>query len=298
LDRRSIEAEKIVNIGIIGLGYVGTALEHVFKKNNSVHTVETFDINKPCSISSTEKLVNKSEIIFLCLPTPMKNDGSCDIRIVKEVISDINYISSSNKINKKLVVIKSTISIGSTDNFIKEFNNVDIVFNPEFLREATFIDDFENQNRILIGGSISNSEKLEAFYDKIFPSVPIIKTSAKIAESVKYFTNSFLAVKVSFANEMKTLCDKLDVDYDEVVKAAILDKRLGNSHWGVPGPDGKNGFGGACFPKDLASLINQFSSNDVKSYILKASWERNIDVDRQEKDWEHLKGRAISENET
>jgi UDPglucose 6-dehydrogenase len=296
LDRRSIEAEKIVNIGIIGLGYVGTALEHVFKKNNSVHIVETFDINKPCSINSTAKLVNKSEIIFLCLPTPMKKDGSCDISIVQEVISEINNVTLLNKTNKKLVVIKSTISIGSTDNFSKEFKNIDIVFNPEFLREATFIDDFKNQNRILIGGLVPNSEKLEAFYAKIFPSVPIIKTSAKIAESVKYFTNSFLTVKVSFANEMKTLCDKLEVDYDEVVKAAILDKRLGNSHWDVPGPDGKNGFGGACLPKDLASLINQFSSNGVKSYILKASWDRNIDIDRREKDWEHLKGRAISEN--
>ena len=286
----------MINIGIVGLGYVGSALEHVFKKYKDITQTETFDIHKNSSVSSLKKLVHKSEIIFLCLPTPMKKDGTCDITILSETVSDIDDIVKTFNLNQKLVVIKSTITIGCTDQLNNQFKNIKIIFNPEFLREASFIHDFENQDRIVIGGTLDDVNNLEKFYKKIFPEVPIIKTSSKIAETTKYLTNAFLATKVSFANEIKTLCDKLDINYNEVVEAAIFDKRLGNSHWDVPGPDGKNGFAGTCLPKDLASLINQFSSNDIEAHILKAVWNRNINIDRKEKDWEKLIGRAVSED--
>jgi UDPglucose 6-dehydrogenase len=124
----------------------------------------------------------------------------------------------------------------------------------------------------------------------------VTKTSSTIAELVKYTTNCFLATKVSFANEIKQVCDSLDVDYDKVVEYAIKDKRLGGSHWSVPGPDGLLGFGGSCFPKDLNALLSKAYELDVKCNTIYGAWLTNLEV-RPEKDWEKLIGRAVSERD-
>ena len=121
---------------------------------------------------------------------------------------------------------------------------------------------------------------------------PIVKTSASHAEMVKYFINCFLSTKVSFANEMYQYCDAIGVDYDKVVEYALYDKRLGTSHFSVPGPDGDFGFGGHCFPKDLAAMIHQFQNVDVIPHVLKAVQEKNSEI-RNNKDWEKMIGRAI-----
>ena len=109
---------------------------------------------------------------------------------------------------------------------------------------------------------------------------------------VKYLTNTFLATKVSFANEMKMLCDFFNVDYDKVVEYSTYDERLGKSHWAVPGPDGKMGFGGSCFPKDINALISIADKWEIPANVLMAAWETNLDV-RPEQDWKELKGRAV-----
>ena len=108
-------------------------------------------------------------------------------------------------------------------------------------------------------------------------------------------TNSFLATKVSFANEMKMICDKMNIDYDKVVEYSTYDDRLGKSHWAVPGPDGKLGFGGSCFPKDINALIHLGLELDMLPQVLMAAWKTNLDV-RPEKDWEELKGRAVMDD--
>jgi UDPglucose 6-dehydrogenase len=113
---------------------------------------------------------------------------------------------------------------------------------------------------------------------------------------VKYFTNTFLATKVSFANEMKMLCDGLNIDYDKVVEYSTYDERLGKSHWAVPGPDGKLGFGGSCFPKDLNALIKTAEELDIFTNVLNSVWDTNLDV-RPEEDWRELKGRAVVDEE-
>jgi UDPglucose 6-dehydrogenase len=110
---------------------------------------------------------------------------------------------------------------------------------------------------------------------------------------VKYFTNCFLATKVSFANEMKQICDQCDIDYDKVTEYALYDTRIGPTHLSVPGPDGNLGFGGSCFPKDLNALIDLSKNIDINCKVLKAVWEKNLEV-RPEKDWELLKGRAVT----
>ena len=280
-----------MNLGIIGMGYVGDALENKFKK---FYDIETYDLQKKSTCNSLEELFSKSDIIFLCLPTPMKNDGSCDTSIISTSLNQINNLAKDLTPNK-IIIIKSTIPIGSTKIFQDKFENLDIIFNPEFLTEANHLEDFENQNRIILGGDEQSLSKVVDLYSRVFPGVKIIETDSPTAEMVKYFANSFLATKVSFANEMFDLCKKLSIDYDKVVEFVLYDKRIGPSHLKVPGNDNKRGYGGSCFPKDVSSLITQFNANDVKSYILKASWERNKTEDRPSKDWEELKGRAVSD---
>ena len=112
------------------------------------------------------------------------------------------------------------------------------------------------------------------------------------AEMVKYFTNTFLATKVSFANEMKMICDGLNIDYDKVVEYSTYDERLGKSHWAVPGPDGHFGFGGSCFPKDINALIDVCYKMGVPAKTLFGAWKTNLEV-RPEQDWKELRGRAV-----
>ena len=277
-----------MKIGILGQGYVGSAIKIGFEKKYK--KLNTFDKYKESSstVSSLEELTKSSNIIFICLPTPMKENGECDIGIVEKEIIKIDQYSTEPKI----IVIKSTVPPGTTKKIDTKSKNINIVFNPEFLTEQNFIEDFKKQNRIVIGGNEKSVQVIEEVYKRVFPSTTIIKTDATTAEMIKYLTNTFLATKVSFANEIKMICDKIDVDYDEVVEYSLYDKRLGNSHWAVPGPDGKLGFGGSCFPKDINALIYFAKEKGLDLDLLQSVWETNLKV-RPEKDWEDLKGRAV-----
>ncbi len=279
-----------MRIGVVGQGYVGTAVKTVFEK--FYHT-STFDLNGECSCKNLDELVSESDIIFICLPTPMKKNGSCDISIVQETVEKINKTSD---LNNKIIAIKSTVPPGTTEKLNKDCNNISVLFNPEFLTEANFIEDFKNQNRIIIGGDRPESTTLRQVYSLVFPHARIVKTSSKIAEMVKYLTNTFLATKVSFSNDMKLLCDDLDIDYDKVVEYSIYDERLGKSHWAVPGPDGKLGFGGSCFPKDLNAILYLSKSMSLDLHTINGVWQTNKKV-RPEEDWRKLKGRAVVADE-
>ena len=281
-----------MNIGIVGQGYVGTAVNEVFSKHYDVETYD-LDIDK-CSVDYLEDLVELSNIIFVCVPTPMKKDGSCDTSIVEAVVKDINDMVVSRNVSGRIVAIKSTIPPGTTNRLNKECENISVIFNPEFLTEANFVDDFKNQNRIIIGGERPSTTKLRQVYSLVFPNTPIIKIGSKTAEMVKYMTNTFLATKVSFANEMKMICDGLDIDYDKVVEYSTYDERLGKSHWDVPGPDGKLGFGGSCFPKDINALLDLANKFEIDVFTLDGAWETNLQV-RPEQDWKKLRGRAVTD---
>lgn len=271
-------------IGIIGQGFVGGAVYHKFK---NFYNVLTFDLDESKCNSSKSELIEKSEVIFVCLPTPMNTDGSCNIDIVDGVIKKIN-----EKSKDKIVVIKSTIPPGTTNNLNSKYKNVIVAFNPEFLTERNAIEDYENQNRIILGGPRTATTKLKQVFSKVFPKAEIIKTDSTHAEMVKYLINTFLSVKVSFANEIYQLCDKLNIDYDKVVEYAIHDERLGNSHWSVPGHDGDFGFGGHCFPKDLLAIISLTNELDTLNNVLNATKKTNDSV-RVDRDWENMKGRAV-----
>ena len=272
-------------IGIIGQGFVGTAVNEGLAKH---YNIETYDIAKDSTCDSLEELYSKSTIIFLCLPTPMERDGSCHLGIIEPVLKELN------ELGKTIVVVKSTIPPGTTEKWNKKHKNIDIVFNPEFLTEANSIEDFKNQNRIIVGGHRPATTKVARVFRKSFPKVPIIKTGSTYAEMVKYVTNCFLATKVSFANEMYEICEYLDIDYDKVIEYAKHDDRLGYSHWGVPGPDGDFGYGGHCFPKDIKALISVAMELDsyVKPIMLQATDSKNDKI-RNNRDWESQKGRAV-----
>lgn len=275
------------NIGIVGLGFVGTA---VYEGLKSEHKVFTYDKIKDCNVNSLKELVDSCEYIFVAVPTPMKNTGECDLSILSEVISDI----SSKSTSRKTIIIKSTSPVGTTENLSHKYNNLDFVFNPEFLTEANFIEDFKNQDFIILGGEKQACNEVKKFFLRSFPNCDYFITNSKTAELVKYTINNFLAIKVSFANEIYSFCDKMEIDYNEMIEIATNDSRLGQSHWSVPGPDGKHGFGGSCFPKDVSSLLYQLSSAKIESFIIKSALKRNTNIDRPERDWELLEGRAVS----
>ena len=275
-----------MKIGIIGQGYVGTALKEGFQDFYQVETYDKYDIGKSTH-SKISDIVELSDVIFVCVPTPMKNDGTCYTGIVEEVIREINQSA-----NGQIVVIKSTVPPGTTDRLNEEYVHTTTIFNPEFLTEANFIQDFKNQNRIILGGDRKGTNKVRQLYSRIFPKATIVKTGAKHAEMVKYFTNTFLATKVSFANEMYNICQQLDLDYDKIVEYATYDDRLGKSHWAVPGPDGDLGYGGHCLPKDLSAIINEFETLGLLEAV-----ENVNDQVREDRDWEHMVGRAVLEEE-
>ena len=281
------------NFGIIGQGFVGGALkegmQHAF-------SIETYDIdpNKNSTVGSINELVDKiDKIIFVCLPTPMDSKGRCSTKIVEDAITEIN--DAATRLQKKMiVVIKSTIEPGTTERLNKRYSGVTVAFQPEFLTEANAVDDFKNQSRIIIGAPRPASGTIKTLFRKAFPKTPIVKTSSTIAETVKYFTNCFLATKVSFANEMKQVCDGIGIDYDKVVEYALYDDRIGNSHLSVPGPDGNLGFGGHCFPKDLNAIRYLADLVGVKPTVLSAVWDKNLEVrSENDRDWLKMKGRAI-----
>ena len=279
-----------MKIGIIGQGFVGTAVKEGLKQ---FYEIDTFDLDESKrDVDYIEDIIDRNNIIFVCLPTPMNQDGSCNTDIVEGVISELDNLALTRQCSNRVVVIKSTIPPGTTERLNKECKHIQVVFNPEFLTEANFIEDFKSQDRIIIGGPRPASTKVRQLFYKAFPNAHIIKTHSTIAEMVKYMTNTFLATKVSFANEMFQLCDMLNIDYDKVTEYAILDKRLGKSHWSVPGPDGHYGYGGSCFPKDINALIKVAEKWDIPSNVISAAWETNLDV-RPEEDWKELKGRAV-----
>lgn len=263
-------------IGIIGKGFVGGAMYENFKSVFSV-LVWDKDVNKRLNVESFEDFVDRSDIIFVCVPTPMTEDGQCDTSIVESVVRDISKVD-----RRKYVVIKSTVTPGTTQRLAEE-NGMVIGFNPEFLTEANAYNDFRHQPLIILGSDNTGLGTVLAqiYYEynaKVDNVAHVIQRTTKEAELFKYLANCFLATKVIFANEFKALCDKVDVDYGRIAEVAVLDKRLGHTHWRVPGPDGKLGFGGSCFPKDTSAMIHFADSIGSTLWLLTEATYINDDL--------------------
>ena len=284
-----------MNIGIIGRGFVGSAVANGFSSSTGYNAkIRIYDKDASRSLNSLEDTVNKSDFIFLSLPTPSNKDGSISLKILEDSLNEINAVNSNSE---NIVLLRSTVVPGTSEAFQKKFTNIRIVFNPEFLTERSAYFDFINQSRVILGGLSEHVEKVANLYSDRFGShLPIIKTNFQTAELIKYMNNCFFATKVSFLNEMKQISDLVDADWDNAVEGFILDGRIGHSHINVPGHDGKFGFGGSCFPKDMRALITFIDQLNLDLKTLKGAWETNLVV-RPEKDWEELKGRAVVEDE-
>ena len=284
---------KFEKIGIVGQGFVGTAVREGLQ---NYFTILTHDKNGKCS-NTLEEVVTRSKVIFLCLPTPMTREGKCHTGIIESVLDQINPICDEMEYfgnERRTIILKSTIPPGTTKRFAETYKHIEFVFNPEFLTEANAIDDYKNQTRIILGGENHITARVRPIFAKAFPKVKIIKTDSRYAAMVKYVTNSFFAMKVSFANEMYEICQYLDIDYDKVIEYAQHDDRLGYSHWNVPGPDGDFGYGGHCFPKDVKALMHVAMEidSDVNPIMLQATARKNNEV-RKDRNCEGMQGRAV-----
>lgn len=281
-----------MKLGLVGVGIVGNAFYEGMKHAFDVVRYDKFRADLS-DVDSIEGLVAATDgPIFVCVPTPMYPDGSCSTENVVQVAEAI-YLSTTED-TKRIVVVKSTVPPGTVAYLNYAFGEkLQVVFNPEFLTEANPVQDFKCQDRIFIGGLSEATQIVADIYSVAFPNVLIVQDgSATTTEMVKYVGNCFLATKVSFANEMYQICEKLGIDYNAVMRMATLDNRLGKSHWTVPGPDGHYGFGLTCFPKDINALIAVCKTLGVNPTMLQAAWAKNLEV-RPEKDWESMKGRAV-----
>lgn len=231
-------------------------------------SVKIFDTNPLKSdVDSLAALVQFSHIIFICVPTPIGDDGSCNTSIVRKVAADIVALDPTMPI-----VIKSTIPPGTTANLSKELN-INIGFNPEFLTEANAIMDFKKHDVIVgVDGSYDLLYRLQDIYYKFISfyglDIRLIQMSTKEAELIKYVSNTFLAMKVIYANQIRQICEASSINYSKVVEPLKRDHRLGKTHWNVPGPDGKYGYGGSCFPKDVAAFVHYARKNGVEFSLL------------------------------
>lgn len=282
------------SIGIIGLGFVGDALKNGFE-HFGINGVAVHDPKMGSSISD----VIDSSVVFICVPTPMKNGGYIDDSIVNSVLNELDDANYDG-----IIVIKSTLLPTSVRKFINKYQKLRIATNPEFLTERRAREDFINTEWIILGGDSKDTDELKKLYQFVYRSSPhniaYSEITAESAMMVKYMTNVWFSVKVTLMNEYFELWNsllnnnKVTGNWDDLVNAFSLDKRVGKTHLQVPGPDGLKGFGGKCFSKDLNAFIGMCDDIGSNSSLMKTAWNDNLTY-REDYDWLRIDG-AISES--
>ena len=270
------------------MGWVGTAVESGFQPIAEIRCHDKYR-----DTESLNSVVNNSDILFLALPTPMAEDGSCDISIVEEVSAKIDKVAKK----RKTIVIKSTVPPGTTKMLSEKYKKHAWAFNPEFLTQANFINDFLEQDRIILGTTelcdmedvIKVINLYKDFITKQKVPASLYEVKSEVAEMLKYATNSFLATKVIFFNEIYEICKASNIDFNEVTGMMMIDKRIGKTHLAVPGHDGQLGFGGKCFPVNISVFISYAKNLGVDPLVLESVWTKNLLV-RDEHDWEKISG--------
>lgn len=271
------------DIGVIGYGIVGQALAHGFQETSKGRDrILFFDKFKAGGLP-LKTVVEKSEFIFICLPTPMKRDESgIDLSILRENIQEITPLTDSTD---KIVVIKSTVVPGTTASFEEKYRKTHFAFNPEFLTEANYLEDFLKADRTIVGANNDLvSRRVAALYRNRFPTTKIFQTDPTTAEAVKYFANAFLATKVILANTFYDICEAVGIKYEEAKAMFALDPRIGDTHLDVTT---RRGFGGKCFPKDMVALIGEAKNLGVDVSVLESIWDYNKKV-REVHDWQEI----------
>ena len=237
-----------MKLGIVGHGFVGTAVDHGFTKD-----VQKFIVDpKHNSTNTIEDLIKfKPDATFVSVPTPMLETGESNTAILEEVMQQLNQSKGL------LVIVKSTVPSYKLQAIQEQCVDIRIVYNPEFLTEKNYIEDFRNPPMHVFGGVDADTDVVEKLYKEHSEcsECPVYKTDMITASMVKYCINSFLATKVTFMNEMyDVLKAARGADWQTFTKIIAQDPRIGNTHLKVPGNDGQRGYAGSCFPKDTNAL--------------------------------------------
>lgn len=243
---------KHLNVGVIGHGFVGKATDFGF----DTPLVNKFivDPNYSTTVDGMYEYFTP-DIVFIAVPTPMGDDGTIDSRIIESVFNDLAKRSATHR---PIAVIKSTITPEVIQKLEKIYSR--IVYNPEFLTERNANLDFVNAEFLVLGGrdkaDLIGVEEMYAQYSRCVPC-PVFKVDLEAASMVKYTLNCFMATKVLFFNQINDIYTKCgsDTPWDYFIEIMKADSRVGVTHMSVPGPDGRRGYGGACFPKDTAALV-------------------------------------------
>ena len=269
-------------VGIIGNGFVGEAQSFAFSPTTDLRV---YDVD-PLKATHTKQEVDECDFIFVCVPTPMKKDRSQDLKYIEKVFDEA--------VEGPIYIIKSTVLPETTKSLNEKYPALSIIFSPEFLTERTAKLDIITQARVILGGRKDLTMKVRELFEQRFMNRHIIETDSTTAELIKYMNNTFFATKVSIMNEFKLLADAIGANWDDALYGFASDGRIGDSHLHVPGPDGRLGYGGTCFPKDVNALLTYAFDNGVALHTIEGGWTTNLEV-RPEKDWEKDKGRAVSE---
>ena len=261
-----------MKLGIIGKGFVGSAVANGFDRD-----VEQFIVDTKLNNNTITDLVNSFDppLTFVCVPTPEQDTHmDVDISIARDVLAKLQQEKY-----KGIVVIKSTITPDHLTTFKKTFSKLKLVYNPEFLTEANSFEDFKNPSMQVLGGKWRDCEVVEKAYVKhsSVKIVPTFKTDLITASLIKYTINSWLATKVTFFNELYELhkASGTKVPWENFTEMLSQDSRIGNTHMSVPGTDGMFGFGGHCFPKDTEALVYYSKLKKAELSILKKAIDKN-----------------------
>ena len=264
---------NMIKIGIIGYGFVGQAIDYAFTSA----AVEKFYVDPKLGTTMEDLIKFEPQYTFVCVPTPMKDDGTVEDGLVRDAVEDlINHTNS-------VVIIKSTI----TPDSVSSMEQDRVVYNPEFLTEKNAKADLVMADYHIIGGDLWLCERVADIYRQYSMCMTndFYFMSATDASFVKYASNSFLAMKVTFFNQLHDSVTKFGSNWSLVSSALARDKRIGRSHTVVPGYDNKRGYGGACFPKDTLAFIK--FDNDLtlleKCVIINNNYRKQYELDDREK---------------
>ena len=271
---------RIIEIDPRKVEQINKGIPPIFEEG--LEEILTKTIGKNLIAQADYQGIENSDIFFICVGTPPQEDGSANLSYLSQAAESIGTgIKGSGKF--QVITVKSTVPPGTTESVVlpavlkasaRTKDSIGFCMNPEFLREGRAIEDFQNPDRIVIGGDSDEAISIvKQVYEKV--SAPMIMTSLQAAEMIKYASNAFLAMKISFSNEIGNLCKKLGINVYEVMNGVGYDQRI-NPHFLNAGL----GFGGSCFPKDVMALIRLSERNDEDPILLQSV----ISVNEQQPD--------------
>jgi len=258
-----------MKIAIIGLGFVGLAIKDAFEYGPD-EAVSLVLIDPQKGHTGTYQDLSDCDGVFLCVPSPQGDDGSCDTSILEDVLSKLNAVNYQNTI-----ISKCTAPPTVYERLNQQYPN--LIHAPEFLTAANAINDYAQGTFAFIGGQVTahkhQAERIIRMSQTALSNVYYCTIGE--AAMAKYAINSFLATKVVFMNELYKLSTAANLDYEKIARMITADNRIGNSHMTVPGPDGLFGFGGMCFPKDTAALLKYAEDLGAQMNVLDSAVKKN-----------------------